>query len=177
MPPRLLLAALLAGVAVCACNSPAALGCDHCGCSAPCQKVCRLVTEKKKVEIICWGCKCEDFCLPGPSKRGCKNCDWVCEYCDDADSKDICVQPKKFVWYDWIPGCCAKVHTKKKLMQRKEIKEIASFKWKVETLCSQCCAAAESSPVPVGTELPPLPAGLGAAARILPVSFLSREQE
>jgi hypothetical protein len=172
---HLLLAAAVAAAFV-ATGTTSSLACDHCGCAAPCQKVCRLVCETKKVEITCWGCKCEEFCIPGPSKRGCKHCETVCADCDQAANPNgVCVQPKKFVWYEWIPGCCAKVQTRKKLMQKKITKEIPTYKWKVETLCATCCAQVESSPIPAGTELPPLPVGLGAATRILPVSFLSPE--
>lgn len=174
MPSRPLFAALLTCIAIVAANTTTALGCDHCGCSAPCQKVCRLVCETKKVEIVCWGCKSEDFCIPGPSKRGCKHCESVCENCaGGCDPNGVCHQPKKFVWYDWIPGC-AKVQTRKKLMKKVITKEIPNYKWKVETLCGTCCASAQSVPLPAGTELPQLPAGLGAAA-ILPVSSLSKE--
>ena len=49
--------------------------CAHCGCANSCQKVCRLVCEEKKVDVLCWGCKCENFCVPGPSKPGCQHCE------------------------------------------------------------------------------------------------------
>jgi hypothetical protein len=132
--------------------------CAHCGCADGCQKVCRLVEEDKKVETICWGCKCEDFCVHGPSKRGCKHCKDVCETCDDGcDCEATHAEPKKFVWYDWIPGC-AKVHTRKKLMKKVVVTKVPSFKWVVEDLCPKCDADCESAEVPPGVELPAPPA-------------------
>ena len=55
--------------------------CSHCGGCCACEKVCRLVCEEKEVEVICWGCLCEDFCLPEPSEPCCKHCKTVCADC------------------------------------------------------------------------------------------------
>src|SRR5688500_18091323 len=84
--------------------------CAHCGCAAPCQKVCRLVREEKLVEICCWGCASENFCVPGPSKPGCRHCEMVGGACDPGDCKVTCATPKPFVWTEWMPGC-AKIFT------------------------------------------------------------------
>jgi len=129
--------------------------CAHCGGSDGCQKVCRLVCEKKKVTITCWGCKEEDFCVPGPSSLASKHCETVCV--DDLDPKSPCVEPKKYAWNEWFPGNCAKVYTKKKLMKRTITKSIPSFKWVVEDLCPQCEAQCEVPEVPSGTTVPPMP--------------------
>jgi hypothetical protein len=173
MPPRHWLAGIATAFALLAVESTAAFGCDHCGQVCPCQKTCRLVCETKKVEITCWGCKCEDFCIPGPSKPGCKHCEWVCEECDAAcDPKGVHTQAKKFVWTEWVPGC-ATMHTRKKLMKKTITKTIPSYKWVVEDLCPKCQAHAQSAAVPVGTELPQPPMATGAA--ILPVSFVEGE--
>jgi len=129
--------------------------CAHCGCDHACQKVCRLVCEEKKITTTCWGCKEEDFCIPGPSKPGCKHCDMVCEECDP---KGPCVEPKKLVWREWIPGSCAKVYTKKKLMKRTVTTTVPSYKWVVEDLCPQCESACTAVSVPLGADIPPAPA-------------------
>lgn len=131
--------------------------CGHCGCRACCEKVCRLVVEEKKVDIVCWGCKSEDFCLPGPSSRGCKNCEEVCDFCDEQDAKAPYAQPKKFVWYDWIPTPCADVHTKKKLMKKTVTKKVPSYKWVVEDLCPECEQKAVGAPIVAGVEVPAPP--------------------
>ncbi|WP_254512104.1 hypothetical protein [Anatilimnocola floriformis] len=163
--------AALAVLAVVAAHSSTVFGCDHCGCVDACQKTCRLVCETKKVEITCWGCKCEDFCVPGPSKLCSQHCEMVCEECDKTpDAKGVCYQPHKFVWNEWIPGCCAKIHTRKKLMKKTITKTIPSYKWVVENLCPNCQAHAQSVAVPPGTELPQLP--VVAAMTVKPVGTL-----
>jgi len=119
--------------------------CAHCGCACSCQKICRLVCEEKKVDVICWGCKCEDFCVPGHSKPGCQHCEKVCGDCEDpCDCTKPHAKSKNFVWTEWIPGC-AKILTKKKLMQKIVTKKVPSYKWVVEDLCAQCAAAREAS--------------------------------
>jgi hypothetical protein len=132
-------------------------GCEHCGGNAACQKVCRLVCEEKKVEITCWGCKCEDFCVPGPSKPGCKHCETVCEFCEEgSDPKSPVTASKKFVWTEWIPGC-AKVYTKKTLMKRTVTKTIPSYKWVVEDLCGNCEASLPPLDIEPAADVPPPP--------------------
>lgn len=128
--------------------------CAHCGCADGCQKVCRLVMEEKKVEVVCWGCKCEDFCLGGPSTPNCKHCEEVCAGDGKADSP--CTHPKRFVWTEWCPSW-AKVHTKKKLMKKTVTKKIPSYKWVVEDLCAVCQDKSPSADVPPGVEIPPAP--------------------
>ena len=130
-------------------------GCARCG-SQECCKVCRLVREDKKVTITCWGCKCEDFCDQGPSCRGCKNCEEVCQS-TEKDASGPCVAPKDFVWYDWIPGCSKGIYTKKKLMKKTVTKTVPSFKWVVEDLCSECESKTADAVVPPGVSVPPPP--------------------
>lgn len=133
-------------------------GCAHCGRTEACQKTCRLVCEDKKVPVTCWGCKTEDFCVPGRSTPGCQHCDTVCDECNDP--KAPYSEPKKFVWTEWIPGGCAKVFTKKKLMKKTITKTVPSYKWVVEDLCPQCEAQCQVVDVPAGTIIPPAPAGI-----------------
>ena len=155
-----------------ACTAPLAQAevgcCDACGCSRGCQKTCRLVCEEKKVEIICWGCKCEDFCIPDHGKRGCKHCDTVCASCDEcAKPNEPHAEPKRFVWWDWSPTC-AKLFTKKKLMQKKETKTVRTYKWVVEDLCAGCQASCQSADIVAGAEIPPPPTITDA--RFIPAS-------
>lgn len=134
---------LLAAVALFSLAGHAPAGhfcCDHCGCQQPCQKVCRLVCEEKKVEVVCWGGKCEEFCLPCPGKPGCDFCEQVCDPCDEAAQKDdILVKPHKFVWTEWFARG-AKMHTRVKLMKKVEVKKVPTYKYVVEDLCAQCQA-------------------------------------
>ena len=120
------------------------VSCQQCGCETACRKVCRLVKEEKKVEVVCWGCKCEDFCLPGPSHLDCRHCEVVCE--DDSCTKDgVRTQPKAWIWSEWLPGCRAEIHTKKKLMKKVETKKVPAYKWVVEDLCPECEGKTQSA--------------------------------
>lgn len=115
--------------------------CDKCGAEAPCKKVCRLVCEEKKVEVVCWGCKCEDFCVPGPGCPTCEHCQCVCKTCGDgAPSSKVCSEPKRFVWYDWRPSF-AQMYTKTRLMRRTEMVKVPTYKWVVEDVCCNCAEA------------------------------------
>lgn len=136
-------------------------GCARCGREQSCQKVCRLVREEKKVNIVCWGCKCEDFCLPGHSDRDCKHCEAVCET-DECNQDGVCSKAKPFVWYDWLPGCSKGIATKNKLMKKTVVKTIPSYKWIVEDLCSQCLKQCDGGAPPTGTPIPPPPPVPGA---------------
>ena len=92
--------------------------------------------RRQKITTTCWGFKSEDFCVPGPSQRGCTHCETVCDEC--LGPKGPCVQPQKLVWTEWMPGSTAKVYTKKKLMKRTVTKTVPSYRWVVEDVCSQC---------------------------------------
>jgi hypothetical protein len=96
------------------------------------------VCEVKKVDVVCFGTVCEDFCLPKHDKPGCEHCKIVCADCNEPYNPDAPYgKPKRFVWTDWIPGC-ATLHTRKKLMKKTEQVTVKSFKWVVEDLCPQC---------------------------------------
>jgi len=118
--------------------------CAECGCRAHCEKTCRLVYEEEEVPVVCWGCKYEDFCLPGPNQRGPKQCETVCDEPLPASGKAApdCVKPRNFVWF---PGC-ATFHTKTKLMKKTVTKKIPTFKWVVEDLCPACKEKTETKP-------------------------------
>ena len=96
---------------------------------------------------------CEEFCAPGKSHRGCKNCELVCQDCDPA----VCSEPKEFEWYDWEPGCAKHIYTKKKLMKKTIPKTIPSFKWVVEESCPSCQTACPYALIPPGATVPPPP--------------------
>jgi hypothetical protein len=77
--------------------------CRDCGCRNDCDAVCRLKKEPLTKKVTCWTSEKEPVCLPGPSKRGCRQVE--CVSCDDGKgAKDTCSkghsQTKKVVWFD-----------------------------------------------------------------------------
>ena len=97
--------------------------CAQCGCSCECQKVCRLICEMKDVKKTCYSCKCEDFCVPGPSQKcpqpcGCGHC----KQCREA----ACVPT----------AACIK--TKKVLVKHEEVTKKPTYRWVVEYVCPKC---------------------------------------
>jgi hypothetical protein len=156
--PALALAACAAlAFAVGSATEAALHGCAHCGREESCQKICRLVCEEKKVNVVCWGSKCEDFCLPGHSHRDSKHCEDVCEV-EKCNEEEVCSKPRPFIWYDWIPGCSKGIATKKKLMKKTVVKTVPSYRWVVEDLCAQCLRQCEDAPPPAaGAPIPPPP--------------------
>jgi hypothetical protein len=150
--PATLLVAALTGQA----NAEQGCCCAHCGCAAPCQKVCRLVCEEKKVDVFCWGCKCEEFCLPCHSKPGCRHCETVCNDCATCDPKVPQSEPKRFIWSDWFPSG-ARIYTRTKLMRKTDTVTVPSYKWVVEDLCAECTARVERSGETVVAGMPPKP--------------------
>jgi len=136
--------------------------CTCCQQSCGCNKVCRLVCEEKQVEVICWGCQCEDFCVPGPSKKLGTHCKSVCDECGTDGAAVDCSKPqsapKRHVWAEWCPSF-AKIFTRKKLMKRVEKVKVPHYKWVLEELCPQCEAACEITSVDARAQLPAPPAG------------------
>lgn len=98
--------------------------CDHCGCQCNCRKICRVVCEKKIIKKPCYECKCEDFCVPGPSCKVCTKCECDCCGCTRRNI--------------WKPGC-AEVRSRVKLYKTEIEKEVCEYKWVVEYLCPTCC--------------------------------------
>ena len=98
--------------------------CCSCGCVTCVRKVCHVKCETKKVPKTIYSCECEDFCVPGPSKKcGC-DCELDCHGCEKCKPH-------------WIPQC-AKVHTRNKLKKTVVDEEVKSYKWVVETFCEKC---------------------------------------
>jgi hypothetical protein len=100
-----------------------------CRCHPACQE-CSVKDKEKKVDVVCYGAKTETFCVPGPSRRGCKHSKSVCDPCDqETADADVTNCPRKFVWFDWSPTT-AKVFTRTKLMKRVETVTVPTHEWK-----------------------------------------------
>ncbi len=116
-------------------------------CCAPPAKcggggVCKLVCTTRVLETVCYGCECEDVCVPGPSRRCCTTCQQAC----DCDCRSM------FVWSKWIPGC-AKLFHRKRLKKYLVTKEVPSYKWIVVPACRCGCASDITKPAPPGSQL------------------------
>lgn len=95
-------------------------GCPNCG-SCELRSVCRLVPEVKKVTKTIYGCKEEEACLPGRSRK----CEEECVV--DCNTKSGCGSVKT-----WVPTCgriiCKKSLTKKTVTEEKEVCTCKLFK-------------------------------------------------
>ena len=129
--------------------------CAFCGETAGCRPVCRLVWEEQTIETTCYGCKREDFCVPG-----CSSWEYECEgyACQDCAThpSGVHTEPRKISWKHWCPGK-AKIYTRTKLMKKVDKRKVPGFKWVVEDLCPPCIANYEPPTVPEGAEVPPPP--------------------
>lgn len=146
-----------------ACPTMAAAGhCSHCQQRHSCRKVCRLVRKDRTITVTCWGCREEDFCMPGPSQRKCRHCEAVCN--SASDTCDVCAQSKRLVWTEWLPGSRAHLMTRRKLMKRTVTRTVPGYQWVVEDLCAACeSTARDAEIVTSATEqvhVPPPPSGV-----------------
>jgi hypothetical protein len=128
--------------------------CNDCGCQCDCCKVCRCVPTTKKVTKICYGCECEDFCVPGPSK--------ICGYkCPEPDPCGCTCGGALFQQLHdhfhylhkepiWQPTC-AEVRTRSRLVKKEVVKEVPSWKWEVVDLCPHCKAGCAKNDQNQGT--------------------------
>lgn len=127
--------------------------CTQCGVANPCYQVCRAIPDQKKVPIVCWGLKSEDFCVPGPSCKVCQQCELACEPGDDPQAP--CTHTKNFVWNIWSPSERSRIYTRHKLMKKTVTKTVPSWKWVIEDLCEQCALQAQASAAETpGPQLP-----------------------
>lgn len=104
--------------------------CQHCGRPCVYEKVCRMTQETKKVPKTTYSWECEDFCVPGHSRKiGCH------EECREGHCWPPCLRTKK-VW-DWAP-CCGEVRTRVKLVKKTVDEEKVVPKCVVVLVCPHC---------------------------------------
>ena len=142
------------------CNCGANGGCDGGGacCDDGCNGArCELKIGKKKIKVICYGCECDQVCMPCPSDKGCTHCENICDgsCCDtgcgcECDHKPIC----KFHWTDWCPGGAVAYH-RKKLVKYEAEKEVPDYKWEVVKFDTHGHGPAPKAAP--GSEMPPVP--------------------
>lgn len=126
--------------------------CQRCGCQSQCRKTCRVVCEMKEVKHVCYSCKCEDFCVPGPSCKCGETCE--CDPCHSGRCKFLgCLfGDGKIHRSIWKPSCEATLLTRNKLYKYEITKKVPTYKWVVEYCCDQCQTA-----TPRVADQPPLP--------------------
>jgi hypothetical protein len=112
-----------------------------------CGKVCQLVCETKKLSAVCYACECEEICLPGPSRPGCKHCascglEPSCGECGRAGTGCDGHRPEcEFCWRDWFACGCARPRTVKVLTKYEAEREIGWYHWEVvDAACGGCVA-------------------------------------
>jgi hypothetical protein len=124
--------------------------CNQCGCGV--KKVCRLKCEMRPATTYRYEAKCEDFCLPGPSK--CCGTKWVC------DCQSLLGKHKEHIWQ---PSCGCVRH-RKLLVKVPVTKQVPVYTCEVVDLCGRCgCAQVDEAAtaeararqiMPVSAELP-----------------------
>jgi hypothetical protein len=113
-----------------------------CGSPPRCGKVCRLVCETKKLTAVCYACECDEICIPGPSRPGCKHCatcglDGTCECGPACDGCQGHTPACEFCWRDWFACGCARPRTVTLLTKYEAEKEIGWYHW--EVVDAACC--------------------------------------
>ncbi|MBX3414627.1 MAG: hypothetical protein KF708_18210 [Pirellulales bacterium] len=105
--------------------------CDHCGASCCVRRVCVPKVVEKEITKVCWDCKCEDICIPGPSKKCCTKC-----------GKDEC---GCYSFDLWQPTC-AKVKTRHVPVKKEVKRKVPKIEWTVEYRCDRCCQDCQKIP-------------------------------
>jgi len=116
--------------------------CDHCGCNACVRRVCVPTIVEKEITKVCWDVKCEDICVPGPSKKICTKC-----------QSDECGCYKFDIWQP----TCAKVKTRHVPVKTEVKRKVPRIEWKIEYRCEGCCQACNQVPVAPPAETTPAP--------------------
>lgn len=116
--------------------------CDHCGCHACVRRVCVPKIVEKEIVKVCWDVKCEDICIPGPSKKCCTKC---------ASDECGC-----YTYDVWQPTC-AKVKTRRVPVKTEVKRKVPRIEWTVEYRCDDCCQACNQAPVVPPAETTPAP--------------------
>ena len=97
--------------------------CDHCGGGDRVRTVCVKRMTERKITKVCWGYRCEEVCIPGPSI-----------FCGTRHHRDDC---GCWTCRLWKPTC-AEVITRH-VPEKKEItRTVPAVAWTVEERCCLC---------------------------------------
>jgi len=144
--------------------------CGHCGCHAPCQKMCKVVCDVKEVKKTIWTVKCEDFCAPLPGCKRCHACGecgdcGACGGCEAGCDNGNCGKPQM------VPPQCGPVRCKKTLVAKEVVEKVPVYKCVPCYACGGCCEAGVVQPMPVDPKAPalkPAPAPVAPKAPAAP---------
>src|SRR6476660_7680878 len=106
-----------------------------------CGKVCKLVCDTKKLTAIGYGAECKSFCIPEPSRAGCKHCAVCYGKCadDTCGNCQSCAPKCEFCWRDWFACGCAQPRTVRVLTKYQAEKKICWYHWEVVDAASCDC--------------------------------------
>jgi hypothetical protein len=133
-----------------------------CWTRPACGKVCKLVCGTTKLTAECYGAECEQICVPGPSRQGCKHCasccgDCTAEPCGCCNQCPPCTPECKFCWFEWCPPVCSQPRTVKRLVKFAAQKEICWYHWEVVDACDCDCEDACGPGCGCGCAYKPVP--------------------
>ena len=97
--------------------------CDRCGSCRSVRRVCVPVPVEREKTKVCWGYRCEQICIPGPSLF----CGESCE-CDECGPW----------WKQFWKPTCAHVRTKRVPVKTEVVRKVPGFEWQVQERCCGC---------------------------------------
>lgn len=97
--------------------------CDRCGGCEQVRRMCVKARIEKEMTKVCWGYRCEQVCIPGPSVfRGTEH------HRDDCGC-----------WTCWLwKPTCAEVITRRVPVKQEVRRKVPSVRWSVEERCCHC---------------------------------------
>ena len=133
--------------------------CGHCGCAAPCKRMCKVVPDVKEVKKVVWQVKCEEFCTPYPGCPGHK-CDGGCnEGCAAGCDVGCDAGCGKGCGRAIVAPECGPVRARKILVKKEITVQVPTFKCVPCYGCDSCCESGAVVPTPAaGGKTAPAPA-------------------
>jgi len=97
--------------------------CDRCGGCERVRTICVRQLTTKEVKKVCWGYRCEQVCIPGPSI-----------FCGTRRHRDDCG-----CWTCWLwKPTCAEVITRRVPEKNEVTRKVPAVVWTVEERCCGC---------------------------------------
>lgn len=97
--------------------------CDRCGCGSGVRRVCVPTPVDREKTKVCWSYRCEEICIPGPSRYLGKTCEH-----DECGSW----------WKEWWAPTCARVIRRHVPVRREVTRTVPGVEWKIEERCERC---------------------------------------